>query len=222
MSSMQKQTRISSVSNGKSENASAACASASPPLHLLREVMRERGLSAYLVEAQDAHQNDYNVADHDKRREWLTGFMGSKGTALVTSSKALLWTGGRYFLQVRCCARYCCVVMQTCCTGQRCGCSVFLQPGTTANDGGLRSPAVLVNVFLPRVIPGYARFVQLFERVGIREDSNSAGGQFQDQRSRSFCTKYKMLEGPSRPRCCRPSFEHDGSVLVLDSTLLAA
>ena len=62
--------------------------------------MRDRGLSAYLVETQDAHQSEY-VADHDKRREWLTGFTGSAGTALVTSSKALMWTDGRYFLQVR-------------------------------------------------------------------------------------------------------------------------
>ncbi|CAM9209508.1 unnamed protein product, partial [Hapterophycus canaliculatus] len=67
-------------------------------LRLLREVMSEQGVSAYLVETQDAHQSEY-VADHDKRREWLTGFTGSAGTALVTSTKALMWTDGRYFLQ---------------------------------------------------------------------------------------------------------------------------
>eukprot|EP00752_Nemacystus_decipiens_P016215 g14500.t1 len=98
MSSAQKKARISSVPNGESECASASSTPASSPLQLLREVMRERGLSAYLVETQDAHQSEY-VADHDKRREWLTGFTGSAGTALVTSSKALMWTDGRYFLQ---------------------------------------------------------------------------------------------------------------------------
>lgn len=68
-------------------------------LALLRAKMRHHDVSAYLVETQDAHQSEY-VADHDKRREWLTGFTGSAGTALVTSTSALMWTDGRYFLQV--------------------------------------------------------------------------------------------------------------------------
>lgn len=68
-------------------------------LALLREKMRQHEVSAYLVETQDAHQSEY-VADHDKRREWLTGFTGSAGTALVTLTSALMWTDGRYFLQV--------------------------------------------------------------------------------------------------------------------------
>lgn len=33
------------------------------------------------------------------RREFLTGFYGSAGTALVTLDKAVLWTDGRYHLQ---------------------------------------------------------------------------------------------------------------------------
>lgn len=65
----------------------------------LRELLRQHGVSAYLIETQDAHQSEY-VSNHDKRREWLTGFTGSAGTALVTMTKALLWTDGRYFLQV--------------------------------------------------------------------------------------------------------------------------
>ena len=68
-------------------------------LGLLREKLRQHEVSAYLVETQDAHQSEY-VADHDKRREWLTGFTGSAGTALVTPTSALMWTDGRYFLQV--------------------------------------------------------------------------------------------------------------------------
>lgn len=68
-------------------------------LCLLRKSMQEHRVSAYLVETQDAHQSEY-VCDHDKRREWLTGFTGSAGTALVTATKALIWTDGRYFLQV--------------------------------------------------------------------------------------------------------------------------
>lgn len=80
-------------------------------LVLLRESMVKHNVSAYLVETQDAHQSEY-VADHDKRREWLTGFTGSAGTALVTATKALMWTDGRYFLQVwlRVVVYVCCVL----------------------------------------------------------------------------------------------------------------
>jgi Xaa-Pro aminopeptidase len=35
-----------------------------------------------------------------QRREFITGFTGSAGTAVVAARKALLWTDGRYFLQV--------------------------------------------------------------------------------------------------------------------------
>ena len=35
----------------------------------------------------------------DARRDWLTGFTGSAGTAVVTADAAGLWTDGRYFLQ---------------------------------------------------------------------------------------------------------------------------
>ena len=64
----------------------------------LRSLMRERGLGAYVVPSGDAHSSEY-VAEADKRREWLTGFTGSAGTALVTETHALLWTDGRYFTQ---------------------------------------------------------------------------------------------------------------------------
>jgi hypothetical protein len=53
-------------------------------------------LSSYI----DAHQSEY-VPLKDRRREYVSGFTGSAGTAVVTPDKALLWTDGRYFLQVR-------------------------------------------------------------------------------------------------------------------------
>jgi Xaa-Pro aminopeptidase len=37
--------------------------------------------------------------DRFKRREWISRFTGSAGSALVTTDQALLWTDGRYFLQ---------------------------------------------------------------------------------------------------------------------------
>jgi Xaa-Pro aminopeptidase len=39
------------------------------------------------------------VAECFARREFVSGFTGSAGTAVVLKDKALLWTDGRYFLQ---------------------------------------------------------------------------------------------------------------------------
>ena len=38
------------------------------------------------------------VADHWKTREWISGFTGSAGTAVVTLHHAALWTDSRYFI----------------------------------------------------------------------------------------------------------------------------
>ncbi len=64
----------------------------------LRKLMKERGIDVYIEITSDPHQSEY-VADHYKGREFLTGFTGSAGTALVTEDKAILWTDGRYFIQ---------------------------------------------------------------------------------------------------------------------------
>ncbi|XP_048237381.1 xaa-Pro aminopeptidase 1-like [Haliotis rufescens] len=55
-------------------------------------------IHAYIIPTGDAHQSEY-VADCDTRRAYISGFTGSAGTAIVTESKAALWTDGRYFLQ---------------------------------------------------------------------------------------------------------------------------
>lgn len=39
------------------------------------------------------------MAESDRRREWLSGFSGSAGTAVVTAKSAFIWTDGRYTLQ---------------------------------------------------------------------------------------------------------------------------
>ena len=39
------------------------------------------------------------IAPCDARRAYLTSFTGSAGTAVITQTKALCWTDGRYFLQ---------------------------------------------------------------------------------------------------------------------------
>lgn len=67
-------------------------------LSLLRKKMRARNLQAYLIPSEDAHQSEY-IAEWDARRMWISGFSGSAGFAIVTNTKAALWTDGRYFLQ---------------------------------------------------------------------------------------------------------------------------
>ena len=63
----------------------------------LREVMRREHLAACIFPSTDPHQSEY-VADHWKGREWISGFNGSAGTAVVTLHSAALWTDSRYFL----------------------------------------------------------------------------------------------------------------------------
>jgi len=64
----------------------------------LREEMKKRGIDAYVVPTADFHESEY-VGAYFRAREFLTGFTGSAGTAVVTMDKAGLWTDGRYFIQ---------------------------------------------------------------------------------------------------------------------------
>ena len=63
----------------------------------LREVMQREHLAAFIFPSTDPHQSEY-VADHWKGREFISGFDGSAGTAVVTMTSAALWTDSRYFL----------------------------------------------------------------------------------------------------------------------------
>lgn len=67
---------------------------------VLREKMQERKMDAYLIPTDDYHMSEY-VGEHFKEREYMSGFSGSAGTLLVTQTRALLWTDGRYFLQAQ-------------------------------------------------------------------------------------------------------------------------
>lgn len=77
-----------------------------PTGHLLRQLrslMKNKHhlpevIQAYIIPSEDAHQNEY-LASCDLRREFISGFSGSAGTAIVTETKAALWTDGRYHLQ---------------------------------------------------------------------------------------------------------------------------
>ena len=63
----------------------------------LREVMQREHLAAFIFPSTDPHQGEY-VPDHWKGREFISGFNGSAGTAVVTLTSAALWTDSRYFL----------------------------------------------------------------------------------------------------------------------------
>lgn len=67
-------------------------------LEALRKKMRERGINAYLIPTSDYHESEY-VGEYFKCRQYMTGFTGSAGTAVVTEEEACLWTDGRYFVQ---------------------------------------------------------------------------------------------------------------------------
>ena len=63
----------------------------------LREELRRELLSAFIFPTSDPHNSEY-TAEHWKGREWISGFNGSAGTAVVTLDNAALWTDSRYFI----------------------------------------------------------------------------------------------------------------------------
>lgn len=67
-------------------------------LEALRGWMKKYNIDAYVVPTADSHNSEY-VGEHFACREYLTGFTGSAGTALVLKDWAGLWTDGRYFVQ---------------------------------------------------------------------------------------------------------------------------
>ncbi|KAI3351142.1 hypothetical protein L3Q82_005700 [Scortum barcoo] len=67
-------------------------------LQELREQMLPLNISAYIIPGTDAHLSEY-IAPRDARMGFMTGFTGSAGTAVVTQTKAALWTDSRYWVQ---------------------------------------------------------------------------------------------------------------------------
>ena len=64
----------------------------------LRSLMKSEGIDAFIFPSTDPHNGEY-VPEHWKGREFISGFTGSAGTAVVTMDDAALWTDSRYFLQ---------------------------------------------------------------------------------------------------------------------------
>ncbi|KAH7140541.1 putative Xaa-Pro aminopeptidase P [Dactylonectria macrodidyma] len=64
----------------------------------LRSLMKDRNVQVYVIPSEDSHSSEY-IADCDGRREFISGFTGSAGCAVVTLQSAALATDGRYFNQ---------------------------------------------------------------------------------------------------------------------------
>ncbi|MBR6287574.1 MAG: aminopeptidase P family N-terminal domain-containing protein, partial [Bacteroidaceae bacterium] len=64
----------------------------------LRTQMRLNNLSAYIIPSTDPHSGEY-IPEYWHSRQWISGFTGSAGTAVVTLTGAALWTDSRYFIQ---------------------------------------------------------------------------------------------------------------------------
>ncbi|HUD27474.1 MAG TPA: aminopeptidase P family protein [Novosphingobium sp.] len=74
-------------------------------LDALRKELKARGLDGFVIPISDEHMSEY-VGAYAQRLEWLTGFGGSAGTAVVLTDPALvpsaaMFVDGRYTLQVR-------------------------------------------------------------------------------------------------------------------------
>ena len=64
----------------------------------LRKQMKKKNIDIYIIPSADNHQSEY-VGEYFKAREYITGFTGSAGIAIITHDEAGLWTDGRYFIQ---------------------------------------------------------------------------------------------------------------------------
>ena len=67
-------------------------------IHALRMTFRPNNIKAFIIPSTDPHLSEY-VAPYWMSREWISGFTGSAGTAVILMDKAGLWTESRYFLQ---------------------------------------------------------------------------------------------------------------------------
>lgn len=67
-------------------------------IHALRMTFRPNNIKAFIIPSTDPHLSEY-VAPYWMSREWISGFTGSAGTAVILMDKAGLWTDSRYFLQ---------------------------------------------------------------------------------------------------------------------------
>jgi Xaa-Pro aminopeptidase len=68
-------------------------------LSRLRLELARIGLDGFVVPCTDPHLGEY-MPPHDQRLAWLTGFTGSAGFAIVLADHAIVFSDGRYVLQL--------------------------------------------------------------------------------------------------------------------------
>lgn len=64
----------------------------------IRQLLEKSGLDAWYISGTDPHSSEYLPARW-RTREFISGFTGSYGDAIITRDEAILWTDTRYFLQ---------------------------------------------------------------------------------------------------------------------------
>src|SRR5436190_7061132 len=69
-------------------------------LAALREQLKAEKLDGFVVPLTDEHMSEY-IGAYAQRLAWLTGFLGSAGSAVVLPEAAAIFVDGRYTLQVR-------------------------------------------------------------------------------------------------------------------------
>jgi Xaa-Pro aminopeptidase len=69
-------------------------------LAALREQLKSDRLDGFVIPLTDEHMSEY-VGSYAQRLQWLTGFKGSAGSAVVLPEEAAIFVDGRYTLQVR-------------------------------------------------------------------------------------------------------------------------
>jgi Xaa-Pro aminopeptidase len=69
-------------------------------LAALRDQLKSQKLDGFVVPLTDEHMSEY-VGSYAQRLQWLTGFKGSAGSAVVLPEEAAIFVDGRYTLQVR-------------------------------------------------------------------------------------------------------------------------
>ncbi|GAB4164165.1 MAG: aminopeptidase P family protein [Rickettsiaceae bacterium] len=67
-------------------------------LELMRSEMEKQGFSGYIIPSCDEYLSEY-TPPHAKRLEYMTGFTGSNGLAIVLGNTVLFFTDGRYITQ---------------------------------------------------------------------------------------------------------------------------
>lgn len=66
----------------------------------LRAAMKKQNLHGFIVPHADEYQNEY-IPAFAERLMWVSGFSGSAGGAIIFQDRAVIFTDGRYTLQVR-------------------------------------------------------------------------------------------------------------------------